>query len=47
MYRIKIEDMDLGQIAQSGQCFRMKEQEHGIWSVAAGGEYIEAVKEGK
>lgn len=47
MYRIKIEDMDLGQIAQSGQCFRMKEQEHGIWSVAAGGEYIEAVKEGE
>lgn len=47
MYRVKIADMDLGQIAKSGQCFRMKELEHGIWSVAAGGEYIEAVREGE
>jgi len=45
MYRIKITDMDLGQIAKSGQCFRMKELEQGVWSVAAGTEYIEAVRE--
>ena len=47
MVRIKIDDMDLGQIAKSGQCFRMEELEQGIWSVTAGTQYIEAVKEGE
>lgn len=47
MFRIKIDDMDLGQIAKSGQCFRMEELEQGIWSVTAGAQYIEAVKEGE
>lgn len=48
MYRIKINDMDLEQIARSGQCFRIgKRQEHrDIFTIAAGENYVEAVKEG-
>lgn len=47
MYRIQINDMDLEQIARSGQCFRMKKraEENRVWTVAAAGEYVEAVKE--
>lgn len=41
MYETEIKNMDLGQLAKSGQCFRMRlaaETEHGgIWSAAAGG----------
>jgi len=48
MYRIQIKDMDFEQIARSGQCFRMegREDENGVWTIAAGGEYVEAVKDG-
>lgn len=48
MYRIQIKDMDFEQIARSGQCFRMegREDEYGVWSIAAGGDYVEAVKDG-
>lgn len=48
MYRIQIKDMDFEQIARSGQCFRMegREGENGVWSIAAAGEYVEAVKDG-
>lgn len=48
MYRIQIEDMDIEQIARSGQCFRMGKQaeEAGVWTVAAAGEYVETVKDG-
>jgi len=48
MYRIQIKDMDFEQIARSGQCFRMegREDENGVWSIAAAGEYVEAVKDG-
>lgn len=47
MYRIQIKDMDFEQIARSGQCFRMEQSEeaHGVWRIAAAGEYVEAVKE--
>ena len=47
MYRIQIKDMDFEQIARSGQCFRMegRGEDNRVWSVAAGGEYVEAVKE--
>lgn len=49
MYRIQIEDMDMEQIARSGQCFRMGQQaeEAGVWTIAAAGEYVEAVKDGE
>ena len=34
MVRIKINDMDLEQIARSGQCFRMEKQDAtGVWSI--------------
>ncbi|MDR1769183.1 MAG: 8-oxoguanine DNA glycosylase [Hungatella sp.] len=47
MYRIQIKDMDFEQIARSGQCFRMesREKENGVWTIAAAGEYVEAIKE--
>ncbi|MFT4107414.1 MAG: DNA glycosylase [Lacrimispora sp.] len=47
MYRISIEDMDLEQIARSGQCFRIRKREenNGVWSIAAAGNYVEAVME--
>lgn len=47
MVRIQIKDLDLKQIAQSGQCFRLKMLESGIWSIAALGEYAEAVQDGE
>lgn len=41
MYETEIKNMNLDQLAKSGQCFRMRlaaETEHGgIWSAAAGG----------
>lgn len=50
MYETEIKNMDLGQLAKSGQCFRMRpaaEMEHGgIWSAAAGGQYVEIMQEG-
>ncbi|MEY8355680.1 DNA glycosylase [Lachnospiraceae bacterium 54-53] len=47
MYRIQIRDMDLEQIARSGQCFRMEKraEESRVWTVAAAGEYVEAAKD--
>ncbi len=47
MYRISIKDMDLEQIARSGQCFRIKrtEDSNEVWSIAADGNYVEAVME--
>ncbi len=47
MYRIQINDMDLEQIAMSGQCFRIRKREEGgnVWAIAASGEYVEAVSE--
>ncbi|WP_077610027.1 DNA glycosylase [Clostridium sp. Marseille-P2415] len=47
MYRIQINDMDLEQIARSGQCFRIRrrDEKNKVWAVAAAGDYVEAVKE--
>lgn len=42
----QIPDMDLRQIAASGQCFRMEEREPGLFSVIAGRRYLE-IGEGK
>lgn len=46
MYNIQIEDMDLYQIAHSGQCFRMEsiKEKAGIWRIASSKDYVEAVK---
>ena len=50
MYETEIKNMDLDQLAKSGQCFRMRlaaETEHGgIWSAAAGGRYVEVMQNG-
>lgn len=48
MYRIQIKDMDLEQIAKSGQCFRIRkrEEDNHIWAITASEDYVEAVKEG-
>ncbi len=39
--QVQIPDMDLRQIAASGQCFRMEEREPGVFSVIAGRRYLE------
>ena len=50
MYETEIKNMNLDQLAKSGQCFRMRlaaETEHGgIWSAAAGGRYVEVMQNG-
>lgn len=40
--QVRIPDMDLRQIAASGQCFRMEEREPGLYSIIAGSRYLEA-----
>lgn len=49
MYRTEINDMDLSQLALSGQCFRMRRREkegRSWWSAAAGLQYVEILQEG-
>lgn len=46
MYSVKINNLDLKQIAESGQCFRFREKETGIWTMVAFGRYAEAKNEG-
>lgn len=50
MFETEIANMDLGQLARSGQCFRMRpvreEGAKSIWSVAAGDRYVEILQEG-
>ena len=41
MYSIEVKDMDLGQIAESGQCFRMNYIGQGAYSIVAFGRYVE------
>lgn len=41
MYTIKINDFQIEQIAQSGQCFRLVPREEGVFSLVAGEHYIE------
>lgn len=45
MVRMQLRDLDLEQIARSGQCFRLRSLGDGIWSIAAAGEYVEAVQD--
>lgn len=42
-----IENFDLHQICQSGQCFRMYEREEGNFVLMAGGRYLEMNQQGK
>lgn len=46
MIERQISYFDLGQIAASGQCFRIYETEPGRFSVTAAGRYVEAEQEG-
>ncbi|MCH1983521.1 8-oxoguanine DNA glycosylase [Ruminococcus sp. OA3] len=46
MLKKKIPDMDLKQIAKSGQCFRMEEKQEKIYSLVASGRYLEIGQEG-
>lgn len=41
MYSVKVTNMDLKQIAESGQCFRMNYIGKGIYSIIAFGKYLE------
>lgn len=42
-----LENFDLAQICRSGQCFRMKEKQDGLYSVTAGRRYLELGQQGK
>lgn len=46
MYRIAKENFSLSQICQSGQCFRMDKVRDGVYSVIAGGKYLEIEQRG-
>lgn len=46
MYSVNVKDMDLGQIAESGQCFRMNYIGKGTYSVIAFGKYLEVSQQG-
>lgn len=46
MKKIQIKDMDLQQIALSGQCFRMNRIEGNTYAVTAFGRYLEITQEG-
>lgn len=46
MYEIEIKNMDMKQLALSGQCFRIKPISTGIWAVPAGDRYVEVFQEG-
>lgn len=45
MITIEMEHFDLGQICESGQCFRMAELEKNHWYVIAGDKYLELTQE--
>lgn len=47
MFQIKIENMNLAQIADSGQCFRWKKIEENKYSVVAYGHYVEIEQDGQ
>ena len=46
MYEIKLKDLDLNQIMNSGQCFRMKMSAEGVCSVTAADKYVEIEQNG-
>ena len=41
MVRMTADNFDMAQICDSGQCFRMKKKEEGVYSVIAAGRYME------
>ena len=47
MIKRKVENLNLAQICQSGQCFRMKEKSDGLFSVIAGKHYLELEQQGE
>lgn len=47
MIKRKAENLNLAQICQSGQCFRMKERSDGLFSVIAGKHYLELEQQGE
>ena len=42
MFKIQVDNFSLKQISDSGQCFRMREECDGVYSVIAGGAYLQA-----
>lgn len=46
MYRVRIDHMDLHQIADSGQCFRWRRLGEGAYGIHAFGRYLEILQEG-
>ena len=47
MVKLTLENFNLAQICQSGQCFRMKEKSGNLYSVIAGRHYLELEQQGK
>lgn len=47
MVKCTAEYFDIGQICNSGQCFRMEKRRENIYSVIASGKYLEAEQNGK
>jgi len=47
MIKIKIDNFSLKQISESGQCFRMREECEGTYSIIAGGVYLLAEQKDK
>ncbi len=47
MIKLRVENFDLAQICQSGQCFRMKEKSGRRYSVVAGRRYLELEQQGE
>ena len=46
MTKRKIADLDLGQIAASGQCFRMVQKRENVYALTAFGKYLEIEQKG-
>lgn len=47
MIKLTLENFNLAQICQSGQCFRMREKSENLYSVIAGRYYLELEQQGK
>ena len=46
MISVELEHFDLGQICDSGQCFRMRKLDEGHYAVIAGDKYAELYQQG-
>ena len=47
MLQKTIDNFSLDQICRSGQCFRMREEEEGFYSVIAGDRFLRVRQDGK